>query len=153
MYMYKNPRKIFGYIFPAMFVACAMYILCGYLMTMVPKTVPITKGIEIARIILLVMAIGSICAGVVWLRNTITEEKLKQKESKQAAMQLVLNNCIISLALIESVPIYGVFWLAITFQFKHLPYASGLAMLIMLLLRPQMIAGFDKAEQLFPMDK
>jgi hypothetical protein len=147
-------RKTFGMLFIAMFTACAFYLLVGY-MAMGHATHPQVAGpeLEILKMCLAVVAAVSIIAGLQLPRFTLTDDKLREKGSKQGAMNLIQTYAVIALAILESVAIYGLLWTFVSFELKHLPYTTGLAMLAMLYLRTLILGYFDKAEQLFPMDK
>ena len=152
------PRKTFSFIWLAMFLAPIIYVVIGhFLMGELGKEAPDLNAIResphfVLGILLIVVTTVQLIIGLMWPRFTLTEEKLRKKGSKSDVLQHVSANAIVSLAFLESIPVYALVWSFITYHIQPLDVAAPLAMIAMLYMRMQIITHFNRVDELFPME-
>jgi hypothetical protein len=148
----QAPKKTFGFIFIAIFFACAVYMYLGYFVAG-NNLHESQNGMETFKGCMIFVGVVSLAAGLQWPRFTLTDDKIRAKVTRQDAMNFVQSNGVIALAILESVAIYGLLWTFVSHETKQLSYSTAAAMLSMLYLRMMIMERFDKVEQLFPNEK
>ena len=146
-----DPKAQFKVLWTLFLTAPAVYIAIGYFiatsilpggsMPQVPATI---------RLVFLAVGLATLVQGFLWTRLRVTEERIRAKGSRDAARLFVMQNAIVSLALLDSAAVAGLASAIITGRLNDLYLGAAASFVAMLLQRPQTTMLFESADRQFP---
>ncbi|MBI2837943.1 MAG: hypothetical protein HYX75_06500 [Acidobacteria bacterium] len=146
-----DPRARFNVLWTALLTAPAIYVAIGYfLVTSVLPGGAMPQAQGPMRLVFLVVGLATLAQGFLWTRLRVTEERIRAKGSRDAARLFVIQNAIISLALLDSAAVAGLASAIVTGMLNDLYLGAAASFVAMLLQRPQTTMLFESADRQFP---
>lgn len=147
----SDPRARFNVLWSVLLTAPAVYVAIGYfLATSILPAGAMPQAPEIIRLVFLAVGLATLVQGFLWTRLRVTEERIRAAGSRDAARMFVMQNAIVSLALLDAAAVAGLASAILTGRLNDLYLGAAASFVAMLLQRPQPTMLFEAADRQFP---
>jgi len=146
-----TPRVLFGRLWLVLLASVFIYAIIGSWIPGLTSTLDFGTARTI-RMTLLYAAAVVLVIGVILPQVLAGEAKLRSLGSRSSADRIVLVAGIASLAMVESVAIFGIMLRILTGRSRDLYMACAIAVVAMARQRFDILSRFDRVEREFPPD-